>query len=321
MLVVNATTTPEVCIDSQDGTIALEISGGTAPYSTALNANGDADFVMNRTDFFDMAAGNYLIFVRDANGCETNVVVDIDRGVNLNATIETIYECSGDTPNNYVNITLEDETVIGDVLYALDSVDPADFQLNPDFRDSAPGNHYITIAHANGCIQTIDFVIEVFEPLTLSLEQRNLNEITAIANGGREEYTYYFDGINNGNSNTFYIGRTDTYEVRVVDQNGCEAIANIFMEFIDIELPNFFTPDGDGQNDFWIPRNMEQFPEILIKIFDRYGRVVSNQSVDSKGWDGKYSGNELPTGDYWYVIKLNGERDEREFVGHFTLYR
>ena len=148
-----------------------------------------------------------------------------------------------------------------------------------------------------------------------------MNQITATAEGGREEYTYFFDGIDNGNDNTFYITRTDTYEVRVVDENGCEAVASIFMEFIDIEIPNFFTPDGDGQNDFWIPRNMEQFPEILIKIFDRYGRVVSNQTKDSQGWDGLYSGKELPTGDYWYVIKLNGERDEREFVGHFTLYR
>lgn len=321
VLDVNATVTPEICVDSQDGSIILEITGGTAPYSTALNSNADADFVQDRTEFFDMATGNYLLFIRDANGCETNLVVDVERGVNLNATVEPIYECTGNIPNNYLNITLEDESVIGDVLYALDSVDPADLQLNPDFRNSTPGNHYITIAHANGCIQTIDFVIEAFEPLTLSLEQLNMNQITATAEGGRAEYTYFFDGMDNGNDNTFYITRTDTYEVRVVDENGCEAVASIFMEFIDIEIPNFFTPDGDGQNDFWIPRNMEQFPEILIKIFDRYGRVVSNQSMDSQGWDGLYSGKELPTGDYWYVIKLNGERDEREFVGHFTLYR
>ena len=320
-LVVSAETTPEICVDSQDGTIVLEISGGTAPYSTALNSSDDADFVLNRTEFIDMASGEYIIIIKDANGCDTNIVVEIERGVNLNATIEPIYECSGDTPSNYVNITVEDDSVIGDILYAIDSVDPADLQLNPDFRNTAPGSHYITIAHENGCIQTIDFVIEAFDPLTLSLEQRNMNEITAIAEGGREEYTYYFDDIDNGDKNTFYITRTDTYEVRVIDQNGCESIANIFMEFIDIELPNFFTPDGDGQNDFWIPRNMEQFPEILIKIFDRYGRVVSEQSADSEGWDGLYSGKELPTGDYWYVIKLNGERDEREFVGHFTLYR
>ena len=321
VLNVGVTTTPEICIDSQDGTITLDITGGTAPYSTALNANGDSDFVLDRTAFVDMAAGNYLIFIRDANGCEMDVVVDIERGVNLNAIVEPIYECSGTVPENYVNITLEDTSVIGEILYALDSEDPSDLQLNPDFRNTAPGDHYITIAHSNGCIQTIDFVIEAFEPLQLSLQQLNINEITATAVGGREEYTYFFDGINNGNENTFYITRTDTYEVRVVDENGCETVANLFMEFIDIEIPRFFTPDGDGLNEFWIPRNMEQFPEILIKVFDRYGRVVFTQTANSAGWDGRYLSKELPTGDYWYIIKLNGERDEREFVGHFTLYR
>ncbi|WP_291967255.1 T9SS type B sorting domain-containing protein, partial [Maribacter sp.] len=320
-LEVTVETTPEICVDSQDGSIILEITGGTAPYSTALNSSSDEDFVLNRTEFYDMAAGNYIIVIKDANGCDTNVVVDIETGVNLNATVVPVYECTGDTPDNYVNITLEDDSIIGDVLYAIDSVDPADLQLNADFRNTAPGNHYITIAHSNGCLQTVDFVIEDFEPLTLALEQNNMNEITAIVEGGREGYTYYFDGYDNGDNNIFYVTRTDTYEVRVVDENGCSTVANIFMEFIDIEVPNFFTPDGDGQNDLWIPRNIEQYPEILIKIFDRYGRVVSEQAVDSEGWDGTYQDNELPTGDYWYVVKLNGDRDEREFVGHFTLYR
>jgi gliding motility-associated-like protein len=321
VLTVDATATPEICVDSRDGTITLDITGGTAPYSTAMNSNDDADFVVNQMDFVDMAAGNYLIFVRDANGCEANVVIDVEVGVNLNATVEPIYECSGDTPDNYLNITLEDPSVIGEVLYALDSMDSAAMQLNPDFRNIAPGDHFITIAHENGCIQTVDFTIEAFEPLTLVLEQRDMNEITAITDGGAEPYTYYFDGRDNGEDSTFYITRTDTYEVIVVDENGCEAVATIFMEFIDIEIPNFFTPDGDGNNDFWIPRNMEQFPEILIKIFDRYGRVVSEQTHDAEGWDGKYAGKELPTGDYWYVIQLNGTEDDREFVGHFTLYR
>ena len=91
--------------------------------------------------------------------------------------------------------------------------------------------------------------------------------------------------------------------VRVVDENGCEVIASIAMEFIDIEIPNFFTPDGDGQNDTWIPRNIEPYPEILIKIYDRYGRVVEEDVVSKNGWDGIYHGTELPTGDYWYVIQ------------------
>ena len=93
------------------------------------------------------------------------------------------------------------------------------------------------------------------------------------------------------------------------------------MEFIDIEIPNFFTPDGDSQNDLWIPRNIDQFPNLFLKVYDRFGRYVYKLEDNPAGWDGLYKKTQLPTGDYWYVIKLKGEDDDREFIGHFTLYR
>ncbi|MEO2050379.1 MAG: T9SS type B sorting domain-containing protein [Allomuricauda sp.] len=311
----------EVCFNSADGSFELQITGGTAPYETALNSNADADFVQDQILFQNLAAGTHVVFVRDAQGCETNVFVEIEPGVNLAATVTPVYECTGNIPNNYLEIVFEDDSVTADVLYALDSTDPSDMQLTADFMNIAPGDHYLTIAHANGCMTTYDFTIEGFEPLTLILENNNINEITAVAEGGVEEYTFYFNDINNGTDNTFYINRTDTYTVTVIDQNGCEATAEIFMEFIDIEFPNFFTPDGDGLNDMWIPNHIEGFPEVLIKIYDRYGRVVEEMTRDTQGWDGNYDGKPLPTGDYWYVVRLNGEQDDREFVGHFTLYR
>ena len=193
-------------------------------------------------------------------------------------------------------------------------------QLNPDFRDIAPGNHYIAIVHANGCIETVEFFIENYEPLTLTLEQSNINEITAIAQGGRTEYTFYLDGIDKGANNTFQIRNTGTYEVRVIDANGCEAIATIYLEFMDIEISNFFTPNGDVMNDTWNIQNAEYFPDLTVKIYDRYGRVVAVLS-NVEGWDGTYEGNELPTGDYWYVVQFNEKEYQREFLGHFTLYR
>ena len=50
--------------------------------------------------------------------------------------------------------------------------------------------------------------------------------------------------------------------------------------------------------------------------------VEANQPV-SVGvyWDGKYNGTELPTGDYWYVVRPNSTALNKEYVGHFTLYR
>ena len=319
-LEVSASSTPEVCAGSQDGTIDITIAGGTAPYRTAFNSNNDADFVDGQTSFTGLSAGTYVIFVRDAQDCETNVIVEVEPGVNLNAQVTPVYECTDILPDNYLEVILEDPSVADQVMYALDSTDPAAMQLDADFRSIAPGPHYLAISHTNGCVITIDFEIQAFEPLALTLEQRNINEITAIATGGQEEYTFYFNGEDYGTDNTYYINQTGTYTVQVVDQNGCVAEAQIFMEFIDIEIPNFFTPDGDGMNDLWIPENLEGFPEILIKVYDRYGRVVAEVTA-ANAWDGTYDGKELPTGDYWYVIKLNGENDTREFVGHFTLYR
>ncbi|SMC60545.1 T9SS type B sorting domain-containing protein [Cellulophaga tyrosinoxydans] len=316
-----ATTTPEVCAGDEDGTISLTINGGTGPYSTSLNSDNDADFVEGQTLYQDLAAGTYTVFVKDANNCITNQAIIVEGGENLNTTLTVVYECTGDTPNNSLAIDFEDPSISADVLYGLDTMDPNDFVMDPDFTNIAPGAHYLTIAHANGCIRTFDFNVEAYEPLVLTLEQRAINEITATAVGGKEGYTYYFDGIENGEDNTFYIKRTATYTVRVVDENGCESVASIAMEFIDIEIPNFFTPDADGINDYWIPKNIEHFPNIWINIFDRYGRLIYKLEDNAAGWDGLYQNTDLPTGDYWYIIKLNGAEDTREFVGNFTLYR
>ncbi|QCX01892.1 T9SS type B sorting domain-containing protein [Aggregatimonas sangjinii] len=321
LLEATGTPTPEICIGEENGTISLTVTGGTAPYRTALNSNSEADFVQDRMDFTDLASGDYVIIVRDANDCETDLIVSVTPGVNLNAVVEPVYECSGDSPDNYINIILEDSSVLGDVLYAVDSTDPADMQLNPDFRNIAPGTHFIAIAHANGCVQTFDFEIADFEPLTLLLQNNELNLITAVAGGGREGYTFFFNDIDNGNDNTYRINQSGTYTVRVVDENGCEVVQSIPMEFIDIEIPEFFTPGGDGLNETWQPRNQEAFPEILTIVFDRYGREIYRMGLNDAGWDGFYNTKALPSGDYWYVIKLRGENDPREFVGHFTLYR
>lgn len=319
VLEITTASTPEICVGEEDGTIDLSIIGGTAPYSTRLA--DETDYVQGRTSFTNLAAGDYIIFIEDAQGCEETIIVTIDAGVDLGAIVEPIYGCNGVFPSNYVNIVLNDPSIENDVLFGLDTVDPMEMQLNPIFRELTPGNHFISISHANGCIATYDIEIESYDPLTLTVAETNINQITATVAGGKENYTFYFGDTNNGSENVFYITETDTYLVTVIDENGCEITASIFIEFIDIEIPNFFTPNGDGGNDLWKPENIEVYPNIFISIFDRYGRSVYRFKDNKDGWDGIYQTTELPSGDYWYVIKLNGEADTREFIGHFTLYR
>ena len=152
------------------------------------------------------------------------------------------------------------------------------------------------------------------------LNNGGLNEIVATTTGGSGAYQYTFNGESTGTNNTYIIYKTGNYTVEVVDSEGCTATDTKQFTFIDIKIPNVFTPDGDGNNDTWSPTNTTNYPDLMYHIYDRYGRKIGTYR-EGQFWDGKYNGLELPSGDYWYTLKLNNDKDDREFVGHFTLYR
>jgi len=85
-----------------------------------------------------------------------------------------------------------------------------------------------------------------------------------------------------------------------------------------------FSPNGDGNNDFWLVEGILGYPDNNIKIFNRWGNLVfqkdgyNNQDVV---WHGQSEGglilgqNEVPDGTYFYVIELgNGERPVSGFI-------
>ncbi|MGS2739651.1 T9SS type B sorting domain-containing protein [Sinomicrobium sp. M5D2P17] len=305
----------EVCEGDRDAYVEISVSGGTAPYATSLNNMNN--FVNDRFLFTDLPGGRtHTIYVRDARGCEYIATVDFDDPVTIQPEAEIDYGCEGAFSTNTATINVN-ENVAGNVIYRLDS---AAGQISNIFSDLSPGLHTVEVIHANGCSRSVSFTVDDVDPLELRLEVNNLNEITAIASGGAGGYQYYIDDISLNDKNTFYINHTAVYTVRVVDANGCVATASISMEFIDIEIPNVFTPNGDGHEDTWNIRNSEGYPDMIVIIYDRYGRELA-KLPQGMGWDGIYKGRLLPTGDYWYTLKLNGENDTREFVGHFTLYR
>ncbi len=317
-----AATTPETCLGDGDGTLTLQVSGGTAPYFTSVNSADDADFVQNDTMFFDnlMGGETYVIFVRDSNGCQTNVIAEIGVGIELVAEPIVEYGCDGIFPNSTVTVNITDQSLLPNLLFSLD-VD--DINLATDTRtygDLPAGEHTVYIYHQNGCVTFVEFEIDAYDPLTLEASKTGPDEITAIATGGFGGYEFFFQGESYGEVNTFNTTTDENITIMVVDQNGCVASLVMPFNFEGMpEMPPFFTPDGDNINDFWYPENREFFPNIDVIIYDRYGRVVARLDQVKK-WDGKYEGNPLPTGDYWYVVNAN-DSEKQQYVGHFTLYR
>jgi gliding motility-associated-like protein len=111
------------------------------------------------------------------------------------------------------------------------------------------------------------------------------------------------------------------YTIEANDKNGC---GSILFEVSLLSFPKFFTPNGDGRNDFWqingISNNFYQ--SGTIKIFNRYGNLMHQFTIDDIGWDGTYNGNVLPSNDYWFYIELLDKKNSsRARSGHFSLLR
>jgi gliding motility-associated-like protein len=301
----------ETCEGDANGAFEITINQGTAPYSTSLNPNGP--FVSNQLIFDGLTGGTtYTVYVRDANNCTTELQVTLQESIQIDANVIVKYECESNTVQIQVN-----PSVANEVLYALNGGTP---QTSNTFVGLADGTYTVEVIHPEGCFETVSFTITNPLPLTLVVAQTGMNQITATVAGGTPSYTYYLNDTNNGSSNVFAYYQSGTYIITVVDSYGCEIQASITVDFVDVLIPNVMTPNDDGQNDTWGPQNTSNYPNITTDIFDRYGRKVKILR-QGETWDGRYDGNELPTGDYWYIIKLGNPNDDREFVGHFTIYR
>ncbi|GGD28032.1 T9SS type B sorting domain-containing protein [Hyunsoonleella pacifica] len=325
LTVVPNSIVPELCTGELNGAFSVEVSGGSLPYSVSLD-NYDGPYTTGTStqtifDFTNLAGGNHVIYIRDNEGCEVEFEIDFPESIAFNPELVIEYGCVNNASTNTVTVNLNENDTVdpAELEYALDG---GTYQSSNTFTNIAPGlDHYIDVRHINGCIQrSALFDIDDYQPLALVLRESGLNEIEATTTGGTGNYEYFLNGESYGSTNTFIIYETGTYTVTVVDTNGCQVEASIPMEFIDICIPNYFTPNDDGTLDGWGIGCASQYDDLTFDIFDRYGRKIATLNVNEK-WDGRYKGKELPTGDYWFVVKLNDSRNDKEFVGHFTLYR
>ena len=113
---------------------------------------------------------------------------------------------------------------------------------------------------------------------------------------------------------------TTTYLMTVTDTNGCSNTAKLIIYVVDnylFTVSNVLTPNGDGMNDVWNIWNIENYPDNSVTIFNRYGQEVFSESPYKNDWDGKYGGQLLPDGTYYYVLKFADSK--KIFKGGVTI--
>lgn len=92
-------------------------------------------------------------------------------------------------------------------------------------------------------------------------------------------------------------------------------LSNIIDE---LEVPNVFTPNNDGDNDYFIV-NSKGLTEFNMVIVNRWGNVVFESNDATQGWDGKYDSNPCTEGTYFYLINAKSNSKEYQKQGHLTL--
>lgn len=100
---------------------------------------------------------------------------------------------------------------------------------------------------------------------------------------------------------------TTTYTITLLTTEGCVATATVkILVLNDISVPNTFTPNGDGINDNWKIKNLTDYPNCTIKVFNRWGEEVYRSIGYQEAWNGTSKGKILPSGTiYYYLIYLN----------------
>ncbi|MEA3460624.1 MAG: gliding motility-associated C-terminal domain-containing protein, partial [Bacteroidota bacterium] len=120
--------------------------------------------------------------------------------------------------------------------------------------------------------------------------------------------------------NELYSGE---YVATVTDANLCITVDTVWVGYTYescLEIPNAFSPNGDGFNDLWMIEGLELYPNVDMRIFDRWGsRVFYSPNAADDPWDGTFDGRHLPIDSYHYVIDLNS--DEPAITGNVTIVR
>lgn len=127
-------------------------------------------------------------------------------------------------------------------------------------------------------------------------------------------------------NNPFATPKDDiTYTVYGTNEWGCMGDAKINIEFShkdSLRIPNAFSPNGDGLNDFFNVHNIKYEQILKFVVYNRYGEMVYDGKNPDIGWDGYFKGQPAPLGVYSYNIIINIPFvGVRNYKGDVTLIR
>jgi len=257
-----------------------------------------------------VSAGTYKLSYTDNNNCSTAGFVDVViNPLPVITASEDVAICSGETTN-------------------LQAVGGANYVWSPPTGLSSSGianpvasptqttTYHVSASDANGCRGSDDVIVTVWKnPIADAGPDRKILEgqyITLNGSASGDDVSYSWQPLTDISGETTLQptvnpAKDATYTLVVTSAHNCPtATDDVFVKvFKKLIIPNAFSPNGDGANDYWRLESMQVYPTSTVKVYNRFGQCVySAIGADSPIWDGKFQGKPCPMGGYSYVIDL-----------------
>jgi gliding motility-associated-like protein len=319
-LYLNTSVIP-TCVNSCNGSLALNASGGTAPYTYSWNSLSGGQFISG-----NVCEGLYTGLVSDFNGCETTATVNLGtfplpliKVDSANICIGSFATLNASGAYNYKwKPTIGLNTSIGSTVTA-----------NPTST-----TEYVVIGISEeGCIDSSITIVKVsdvyapianfnFSPINPTIYDNEVSFLNLSEETTKYEWNFYDQFISseknptyifpNNESGTYLICLEAKNDVNCIDEK-CQTIR---IEGVNsVYIPNTFSPNGDEYNNIFRPIIRDISPENYeFNIYNRWGELIFNTINRSEAWDGTHQNKSCPNGTYSWTLIYTENNGNRKFL-------
>ncbi len=316
------------CFGYTDGVIKLLVTGGNAPYSFEWKNTNATNNIATK-----LSVGDYSVVITDQKGCKFEFNDKLEQPDAISFVLDTILSpiCFGYLTDVKIKSAKGGTgSMLGNYTYTVD--DGGDANAKDGVIPIYAGKHSVKVFDPDGCFaeQTIEIqdppAIRVNLGPDVELELGDSYEINAVIDATAPLVKYdwtptvgltFSDSCKNDCAKLIKPLEDGSFILLVTDTIGCTGADTVNVSIDrnrNVYLPNIFSPNVDGTNDF-----MEVFadPESVekinyFKIFDRWGNLVfesgSFKPADSRvignRWDGFYQDIKANTGIYTYICEV-----------------
>jgi len=336
------TISPENCGKKNGSAVLKQLNAAQTGFGFSWTDNNNPNQVLSTSlSLQNTAAGNYTCYSTDPNGCVSvaaNIsIINLPAPViNDNAAVINPNVCNQQNGAiSQINISGS-----GPFSYKWYTASGQEIAQTKDLSGLAQGNYYMVVNDAGNCTDTSNMFIisntveDIAAPQYSDIIVLKGNSATLqVKNLQTGKYGLYASGTavtpsqenTNGSFTTGAINN-DTAVCIVLKKGDCASLAakvNIKVAItLDINMPNAFSPNHDGNNDLFRIKYPDFIKTIDFTVFNRWGQKIFYTSNAATGWDGTINGQLQPAGDYLWVINYTDVLgNSKKLSGYVLLLR